>query len=101
MWCSMRLVSVPGGMSRDRFLKWTVNISSPISKLNLIRNLKTTIVDEYINITQFSCEREEMIASTEVHDIRNGNKIRLGNHRGPGNNSVFNMNNIMSRSNKK
>jgi len=81
-------------------MKAAINPNYPYG-LNAIRNLKTTIVDEYINITQFSCEREEMIASTEVYDIRNGNKIRLGNHRGPGNNSVFNMNNIMSRSNKK
>ena len=70
--------------------------------LNIIRNLKTNIMGEYINITQFSCEREEMVATSEIHDIRNGNKIRVGNSRGGvGNNSVFNMNNIMNRANKK
>ena len=69
--------------------------------LNVIRNMKTTIVGEYINITQFSCEREEMVTTSEIYDIRNGNKIRVGNRRGPDNNSIFNMNRAMSRSNKK
>jgi hypothetical protein len=42
-----------------------------------------------------------MVTTSEIYDIRNGNKIRVGNRRGPDNNSIFNMNRTMSRSNKK
>jgi hypothetical protein len=82
-------------------IKDAINPNYPYG-LNAIRNLKTNIKDEYINIFSFSCEREERLTTTELHDLRSGNKIRVGNNRwGVSNNSIFNMNNVMSRSNNK
>ena len=40
--------------------------------LNDIKNLKTEIVDEYINIEMFSCEDEDKV--NESHDLRNGTR---------------------------
>jgi len=68
--------------------------------LNTITNLKTTIVDEYINITEFTCERQDNIATNETHDIRSG-QLHISNAnanaRTVDRNSPFNMNNIMRR----
>ena len=80
-------------------IKDAINPNYPYG-LNAIRNLKTNIKDEYINISGFSCEREEHVTTTESHDIRSG-PIRVGNRWGVSKNSVFNMNNIINRSNKK
>ena len=44
--------------------------------LNDIKNLKTKIVDEYINITQFSCENE--YKANQKRDLRNG-RMRIRN----------------------
>jgi hypothetical protein len=58
--------------------------------LNTITNLKTDIVDEYINVTVFKCEREDNVATNETHDIRSGQFKVYKNHT-VDHNSPFNM----------
>jgi hypothetical protein len=49
--------------------------------LNSIRNLTTSIKDEYININTFSCEREDVKSHMESYNIKNGSKIRVKDNR--------------------
>ena len=43
--------------------------------INAISNLKTEIVDEYINVTQFKTLYEDDEDTYNIYDIRNGSNI--------------------------
>jgi len=74
-------------------LKEAVNKNYPYG-LNTITNLDTTVENEYINVSKFTCERPVNQDVYDIHDIRAG-PIRLNTYMKT--NSPFNMTSIMRR----